>query len=184
MSAETEQTERFPLLLSKEQVQDRVRAVARQLEKDFAGQQLVIVMVLKGAICIVNDLMQELQLPFTLECIRCESYGQRGCQGGELTISGVDRLQIKAKHVLVVDDICDTGQTLELLSQRLQTLEPRSLSSLVMLLRNREEGRQHAPDYALFDLPERDFVIGYGLDYKEAYRGLPGVYLYRDLPSE
>ena len=151
-----------------------MREVGQQLSQEYHGKDLVLVMVLKGAVPLVADLMRELALPFSLEVIQCSSYGQRGKERGELQIFGLERLHVHNRDVLVVDDIFDSGTTMSALYCALSTQKPRSLKSCVLLKKKVEHATQMRPDYILFEI-ENLFVVGYGLDYKEQYRGLPNI---------
>jgi hypoxanthine phosphoribosyltransferase len=168
----------FPVLLSQEKIFQRLDEIVVDIEKEYADKELVLIMVMKGAACITVDLMRRLTLPFELEYVQCKSYGMKGTTPGELTIIGVDHLDIAGKDVLIIEDICDKGQTLEHLTHALSKKNPATLKSFVMLLRETEKPRSHTPDYTMFSIAHDAFVIGYGLDYKEKYRGLPGVYLH------
>lgn len=163
-------------LISKEQIAQKVKEAALQIERDYKGLDLVIVMVMKGAICLVADLIRELPLPLDIEYVQCSSYGARGTTRGELEVIGLDRIKIHNRDILIVDDIFDSGQTLDSLIQSFQTKQPRSIKSLVLLHKKVARASPLRPDYVLFDI-ENLFVVGYGLDYKERYRGLGGVFI-------
>lgn len=164
-------------LIEKETIAEKVKEVALQIQQDYRGKDLVVVMVLKGAICLVADLIRELNLPLDVETVQCSSYGARGTQRGELKVMGLERLNIHNRDVLVVDDIFDTGHTMVTLLNAMKELHPRSLKSCVLLNKNDvHKVTDYIPEYVLFDIPNR-FVVGYGLDFKEQYRGLSGVYV-------
>lgn len=163
-------------LIDKNQIAQKVHEAAAQVQRDYTGKDLVIVMVMKGAICIVADLIRELDLPLDVEYVQCSSYGARGIERGELQVIGLERLKIHNRDVLIVDDIFDSGHTLSTLTDALKEKGPRSLKSLVFLKKNVSHITDLRPDYVLFDI-ENLFVVGYGLDYKERYRGLGGVYV-------
>jgi hypoxanthine phosphoribosyltransferase len=167
---------RLRLLIGTDQIAAKVRSTAHEIQKEFQKKDLVIVMVLKGALCLVADLIRQLDFPFDIEVVQCSSYGARGTERGGLQIFGLERLLIANRDVLIVDDIFDSGTTLTSLVTALQRQSPRSLQTCVLLRKKvpREHGYQ--PDYVLFDI-ENEFVVGYGLDYKERYRGLPAVYV-------
>lgn len=167
------------LLLSKEQIAHRVREIARQVHADYQGKDLVILMVLKGAICLVADLIREIDLPLGIEWIKCSSYGASGKRRRELEIFGQEQLDVKNRDVLIVDDIFDTGHTIAALREILHERGARSIQSLVLLLKNVPHITTHLPEYVLFEIEDR-FVVGYGLDFKEQYRGLPGIYTERE----
>lgn len=164
-------------LIDKQEIAVKIRDIAVQIKTDYVGKDLVIVMVLKGALCFVADLIRELDLPLDVESVQCSSYGARGTQRGELHVLGTDRLHIHNRDVLIVDDIFDSGHTMMTLLEELKKLNPRSIKTCVLL--NKKDVPKitdYRPDYVLFDI-NNFFVVGYGLDFKERYRGLSGVYV-------
>lgn len=165
----------FNLLISSNQIKERVTEIAAQLDHDYQGKEIVLVMVMKGAVCIASDLIREIKTPCSLEYVKASSYGNKTV-AGQLTLSGFDVISLKDKHVLLVDDIYDTGATICEIKRQLLEHQPESLKTLVLLLKNKERSTQEIPDYILFNI-ENEFVIGYGLDYDELYRGLPGIYV-------
>ncbi|MBS0624965.1 MAG: hypoxanthine phosphoribosyltransferase [Verrucomicrobia bacterium] len=164
-------------LIEEQRIASKIKEVAAQIKADYRGKDLVVVMVMKGALCLVADLIRELDVPLDVEYVQCSSYGQRGAHRGELEVIGLDRLNIHNRDVLIVDDIFDSGHTLATLKIALQQKNPRSVKSLVLLVKNVPHVTDYRPDYVLFSI-ENLFVVGYGLDYKERYRGLSGVYVY------
>ncbi|MCB1110717.1 MAG: hypoxanthine phosphoribosyltransferase [Chlamydiia bacterium] len=149
--------------------------VARTLEEQYQEEELTVVMVLKGSFMLVGDLLRHLHLPVRLETVQVESYGEGGIVKGEQEVRGVEALEVAGKHVLLIDDIFDTGETLAELHRKIKLKGPTSLRSLVLLSKDVPHHTDYRPDYALFDIEDR-FVVGYGLDYKEYYRGLPDIY--------
>jgi len=172
------------LLIGPDEIEQEISAVASQINEDYRGEELTILMVMKGAICVSADLIRHLRIPFTIEYMRASSYGQRGTSHGELRISGIDDLDLASKNVLVVDDIFDTGNTMTKVVAELEKKHPKSLKTLVLLVKKVPRETTYLPDYCVFEIENR-FVIGYGLDYKEFYRGLPGIYAFiNDVPSD
>jgi len=163
------------LLIDNGKIRERLSVVSRTLEEIYKKQEITIVMIMKGAFILVADLMRQLHLPTSLETIQCSSYGEGGLHKGELTISGIEEIQVEGKHILIVDDIFDTGETLRGVAEEIQKKNPASLKSLVLLSKNVPHHSDYRPDIVLFDIEDR-FVVGYGLDYKEYYRGLPDIY--------
>jgi hypoxanthine phosphoribosyltransferase len=163
------------LLLSEEAISEKIHYVAQDLDAYYTGRTLTLVVVLKGALFLAVDLTRALKIAVELEFVRAQSYGSLGTSAGPLTISGVEELNLTGKDILLVDDIFDTGATLSALSQDIQKKRPRSLRTLC-LLRKKNAPLVRSPDYCLFEI-EDYFVVGYGLDYKEAYRALKGIYL-------
>lgn len=172
---ETRSTRLEPLL-SKEAIEEKIAQVGVVLNRDYSGREITLIMVMKGAVCLVADLIRHIRLPLSLEFVQAASYGQRGKARGELNIFGLETLDIASKDVLVVDDIYDSGNTLCGILERLKEKNPASLKSLVLLSKKIERETSYVPDYVLFEI-ENLFVVGYGLDYKEYYRGLSGIYV-------
>ena len=168
-------TREFNLMITEESILQKIDSLAFELDQKYQGQEVTLVMILKGAICFAADLLRRMQTPVILETVQCKSYGQNGVSRGELTISGVDSLDIEGKHVLVVDDIFDSGFTLTRVLGTLQSKNPKTLTSAVLLTKQIPRESSLQPDYILFTI-ENHFVVGYGLDYKEHYRGLRGIY--------
>jgi hypoxanthine phosphoribosyltransferase len=167
-------TQDFKLLISKEQIDSRIKEVAAEINQEYEGKEIVLVMVMKGAIYLTADLMREITVPCMLEYVKASSYGL-GMVSGELTLRGIEDLSLQGKHAILIDDIFDTGKTMTSIREKLLLQEPASLKTLVLLLKNRPRTITYVPDYVLFPI-EDEFVIGYGLDYQERYRGLPGVF--------
>lgn len=166
------------LLIPQEAIIKKITQVAHKIQKEYLHDELVIVMIMKGAICLVADLIRHLTLPCFLECVHASSYGEGGMKRGALTIRGVENLNIAGKKVLIVDDIFDTGHTLASVVSELMQLKPKSLKSLVLLSKKKKRSSSFVPDYTLFEIDD-EFVVGYGLDYKEKYRNLPGIYIFQ-----
>lgn len=177
LPAESMDLEKLSPLITQEQIAERLKTAAADIRRDYKGKDLVIVMVLKGSLCLAADLIRELDLPLDIQVVQCSSYGARGTKRGELTIHGLDRLHIHNRDVLIVDDIFDSGHTMTSLIQAFQEQKPHSIKSLVLLSKNVPHVTDYRPEYVLFDI-ENLFVVGYGLDFKERYRGLTGVYIY------
>lgn len=163
-------------LIGQEQIASKISEIAAEIDRDYADLDLVIVMVLKGAVCFVADLIRKVTVPCDLQMVQCSSYGVKGTERGELTIFGLDALDIAGRDVLLVDDIFDSGHTLFALREALQKKQPSSLRTLVLLSRKVPHRTDFRPDRSGFSIGT-EFVIGYGLDYKERFRGLPGVFI-------
>lgn len=170
------------VLISQAMIQKRVEEVARLLDQQYQGEELVLVAVMKGAVCIAADLLRALNTPTIFEWVQASSYGNKGSIRGDLHIEGYEKLDLASKHVLLVDDIFDSGHTLTQILFKLQEKQPRSLKSLVLLSKQVKRDHCYEPDHVLFSVENR-FVIGWGLDYKEYYRGLPGIYTFESEPT-
>ncbi len=164
--------------ISYEEIQKKIVDVSKTLSKEYQGRPIVLVMILKGAFMFASDLMKELPENTSLEYLRAKSYG--GTKRGELTLFGIDRLQIEGKDVLIVDDIFDSGNSLSQVVLQLAKKNPASIKSLVLLTKtNAPHVTSYRPDWSLFEI-ENEFVVGYGLDYNEYFRGLKGIYIYHE----
>ncbi len=167
---------KLKLLIGKERIASKISEIAAEINHDYREKDLVIVMVLKGAICFAADLIREITLPTDLQTVQCSSYGALGVNRGELKIFGLDSLDITNRDVLLLDDIFDSGHTLSALQEALWKKKPRSLKTLVLLSRPAPHLNEIRPDRSGFSIGS-EFVVGYGLDYKERYRGLPGIHI-------
>ena len=161
------------VLISSESIAKRVRSLARQIEKDFAGRDLVIVALLNGTVVFLGDLLRRLSMPLRLDFIGVSSYGG-GTESNELVFTKELRLDVSGRDVLLVDDILDTGKTLFHVSATLRRLKPRQIKICVLLDKPSRRVEKIAADYVGFTIPNH-FVVGYGLDYAERYRNLPFV---------
>lgn len=165
--------------ISSEVLQKKIAETALQLDKEYNGQPITIVMVMKGAVFITVDLMRQLNTPVQLEYLKASSYGKNGTQRGTLTITGLEHLNIQDKHVLIIDDVFDSGNTIKTIKDQLQAKNPKSLKSLVLFEKKIPRAINYRPDYALFEIGN-EFIVGYGLDYKEHFRELPGIYVLKN----
>ncbi len=163
-------------LIAKEQIASKISEIAIEIDCDYADGDLVIVMVLKGAICFAADLIRAISISCDLQTIQCSSYGAGGTKRGELQIFGLEALDITGRDVLLIDDIFDSGETLIALQEALWKKKPQSLKTLVLLSRKKPQRTDIRPDRSGFSIGS-EFIVGYGLDYKERYRGLPGIFV-------
>ena len=161
------------VLISRTQLHRRVRELAKQIEHDFAGRDLVVVSLLNGTILFLADLIRGLNLPLRLDFIGVSSYGS-GTVSRELVFTKELRLDVRGRDVLLVDDILDTGKTLKAVLAKLQKLQPRAIKTCVLLNKPARRTENVRADYSGFEIPDL-FVVGYGLDYAERYRNLPFV---------
>jgi hypoxanthine phosphoribosyltransferase len=159
------------VLLSQEEIQDKLREVARRIEADYAGKELLLIGVLKGACMVMADLARNLDMPIGIDFMAVSSYGAGTTSSGVVRImKDLDR-DIAGKHVLLVEDIVDSGLTINWLLRNLRSRQPASLD-VFALLRKPEAAKVDVPvRYLGFDIPS-EFVVGYGLDYAERYRNL------------
>jgi hypoxanthine phosphoribosyltransferase len=152
-----------------------VRALAARLRDDYRGRDLVVAGVLKGAFVFLADLVRELRLPVQVDFVGVSSYGSGSVSSGTPRITTPLRLPVAGRDVLVVEDILDTGRTLRTLLAYLGAQRPRSVRVCALLDKRARRAEAVPADYVGFDLPD-GFVVGYGIDYAERYRELPGLY--------
>src|SRR5258708_3526903 len=161
------------VLITEEQIAERVRALSAELTRDFEGRELVVVAVLNGTIMFLADLIRHLSLPLRLDFIGVSSYGP-GTEPGELVFTKELRLDVRGRDVLLVDDILDTGRTLCRVLEKLHELQPRQIKTCVLLEKAARRVENVCADYVGFSIPDM-FVVGCGLDFAERYRNLPFV---------
>jgi hypoxanthine phosphoribosyltransferase len=174
-------TERLRPLISAGRIRQRVAELAQQISEDHRGEPLTLVIVLKGATVFAADLMRRIETPFVIDFVRASSYGKTARSSGNVVLGDEAQLDIAGHHVIVVEDIVDSGLTITALTAALENLGPASLDVCALLHKHVAGARPIAIRYKGFDIPD-DFVVGYGMDYAERYRNLPGVYrlMFRD----
>lgn len=162
------------VLLSEEEIRTGVRRLAGELSRHYQGENLTVVGVLTGSLMVLADLIRLLEVPVQIGLVQARSYRGATTQPGQLVVSAEHLPDLRDHHVLLVDDIFDTGRTLLELTCQIDDHAPRSLQSAVLL---RKEGRCEVdlqPNHVAFDIPD-EFVVGYGLDYNDRFRNLPYI---------
>lgn len=161
-------------LISEDRIRSRVLEMAAQIERDYAGKDLVLLGVLKGSFVFISDLARSVDLPLSVDFIGLSSYGEATESSGVVKITSDVGKPIENKHVLIVEDIVDTGLTMRYLLDNLATRRPSSVK-LCTLLHKPSRARTRIPIHYLgFEVEDR-FVVGYGLDASEKYRNLPFI---------
>jgi len=162
------------VLIEEKQIHARIAELAAQIDRDYAGRDLLLVGVLKGAVMVMADLARALHLPAQMDWMAVSSYGSGTKSSGVVRIlKDLDR-DITGRHVLVVEDILDSGLTLSWLLRNLRSRGPASVEVLTMLRKPDAVKVDVDVRYIGFDIPN-EFVVGYGLDYGERYRNLPFI---------
>jgi hypoxanthine phosphoribosyltransferase len=162
------------VLLTEDAIHERIAELSRQIEKDYAGERLLLVGVLKGAVMVMADLARELKLPINMDWMAVSSYGSGTQSSGVVRILKDLDSDLTDRCVLIVEDIIDSGLTLSWLLANLQSRGAKSVDILA-LLRKPDAAKVDVPvRYVGFEIPNK-FVVGYGLDYAERYRNLRGV---------
>ncbi len=161
-------------LLSEETVNARVGELAKQINKDYAGKELHLIIILKGSMFFASELARQLTVPVTMDFMSVSSYGDGMVSAGEITVKKELDEEISGKNVLIVEDIVDSGRTLYYLKRLLLARNPESLKLITLLDKPDCRVVEIEPDYCGFEIPDR-FVVGYGLDYAQKHRNLPYV---------
>jgi len=161
------------VLITEDQIARRIRTLAREIQRDYAARELVIVSLLNGTVLFLADLIRHLPLPLRLDFIGVSSYGN-GTESGDLVFTKELRLDVRGRNVLLVDDILDTGRTIKRVLEKLHHLKPQRIRTCVLLDKPARRVEKVRADYVGFRIPDL-FVVGYGLDYAERYRNLPFV---------
>ena len=162
------------ILLTEEQIHQGVCHMAQNVGRIYSGRPLTIIGVLTGSIMIVSDLVRRLDMPVRIGFLRASSYRGNSTSRAELTVNADLLPDVTGRDVLLVDDIFDTGHTMQTLVKRLGSLGTKSVRSLVLLRKHGRKEVDMEPDHVIFDIPNA-FVVGYGLDFEDAYRHLPYV---------
>lgn len=161
------------ILIPEERIARRVQGLAREITRDFAGQELVVVSLLSGTVMFLADLIRHISLPLRLDFIGVSSY-REGTHSGALVFTKELRLDVRGRDVLLVDDILDTGKTLTNVLAKLRKLHPCRIKICVLLEKKARRTESVRADYVGFPIPDK-FVVGYGLDFAERYRNLPFI---------
>jgi hypoxanthine phosphoribosyltransferase len=162
------------VLFSEEDINKRIKELGKQISEDYEGKFPLLVCILRGAFMFLADLVREIDIPISVDFMAISSYGGKTDSTGQVKILKDLDTSIKERHVLIVEDIVDTGLTMDAVTRLLRTRNPASLKIATLL--DKEE-RRIIPvkvDYYGFKVPN-SFVVGYGLDYEERYRNLPFI---------
>ena len=162
------------ILVQPDELARRVRELGRQITEDYAGRELLLVGVLKGAVFFLSDLMRHIAVPCEVDFMAVASYGSSTDSSGVVRILKDLDAPIEGRHVLIVEDIVDSGLTLQYLLRNLGVRDPASIEVCALLTKPARRKVEIEPRYVGFEIPNR-FVVGYGLDHLERYRTLPYV---------
>ena len=162
------------VLISNEEIQKRLDELAARVNADYAGHDLLVVCILKGAVAVFADLLRRLTIPCSIDFMAISSYGSSSKSSGVVRILEDLDHGIEGKDVLIVEDIVDSGMSMSYLKDNLRTRGPASLKLLTLLDKPERRRVELKADYIGFTIPD-EFVVGYGLDYAEHYRNLPDV---------
>jgi hypoxanthine phosphoribosyltransferase len=165
---------RLHVLYSREEIQERVAELGQQISRDYAGQSIVMIGVLKGAAIFLSDLARSVEVDCTFDFVAVTSYGKGSSSSGAVKLIKDLDAPIEGKHVIIVEDILDTGITLEYLRKMFERHHPKSLKIAALLDKPSRRLQAVHADYVGFSIPNA-FVVGYGMDYAERFRNLPEI---------
>lgn len=168
--------DKLKLLIPPDEIDSIVDRVASEIRKDFAGKDPILLGVLKGAFVFLSDIVRALEMPFEVDFIQASCYGKRDSPSAEVLIKRDLTADIKGRDVIIVEGIIDRGHTARALTEYLKKKGPSSIKVCTFLLREGGGGDGLKVDYVGKRIGD-GFVIGYGMDYKEEYRGLAGLYI-------
>lgn len=164
------------VLLTKELIETRVAELGKLITKDYCGLRPVIIGVLNGAFIFMADLIRHIEIDVEVDFVKISSYGDAKTSSGQITIVKDINSDITGRHVLVVEDIVDTGLSIQYLHKKFKALDPASLRFVSFLLKPDSIKSDITIDYIGFEIPS-EFVVGYGLDCKQILRNLPSLYI-------
>jgi len=167
------------ILVTQEEIAERVRQLGRAVARDYVGLDPLLVGVLRGAVVFLADLIRAIDIPVALDFIGVSSYGDSTRSSGVVKITSDLSVSIEDRHVLIVEDIIDSGRTINYLRRNLQTRHPRSLKLCALLDKAEQREEEVEIDYLGFCIPKH-FVVGYGLDLEGLYRNLPCIAVLQD----
>lgn len=162
------------ILISKSDIEKKVKEISKQISEDYKGLNPLFVCILKGSVFFTADLLRNVETPAQIDFMVVSSYGSGTTSSGTLNVKKDLSVDVKDKHVIIVEDIIDSGNTLYLLKELLLSRNPKSVKICTLLDKPDRRVKEVAVDYCGFKIPD-EFVVGYGLDYNENYRTLPDV---------
>ena len=162
------------IMLTEEELQARIAEMGKTLSEDYDGKTPILICILKGAVHFFSDLTKNISVPCEYDFLSASSYGSATVSSGTVKLTKDASLSLEGRHVIIVDDILDTGHTLKFVKEHLLAKNPASLKLCVLLDKPSRRTEDITYDYAGFTI-ENEFVVGYGLDYNELYRNIPYI---------
>ncbi|MBR5379924.1 MAG: hypoxanthine phosphoribosyltransferase [Clostridia bacterium] len=162
------------ILLSREQIAQRVKKLGECIRRDFEGKKPLMVCILKGSVVFFSDLIRSVDMPLEIEFMTASSYGSATVSSGEVKVVGALDEKIRDRHVILVEDIIDSGRTIAYIKADMLNKGVKSLTVCTLLDKPSRRVSDVQPDYTGFEVPDA-FVVGYGLDYAQAYRNFPDI---------
>jgi hypoxanthine phosphoribosyltransferase len=162
------------VLFDEPAIHRRLDEIAAQVSNDYRDRELTVIAVLHGSLIFVADLLRRIPLPLKLDCLSVASYHGNPQSSGQVVFKQIALPEIAGRDVLILDDILDSGHTLTAVRETLEAAKPRSIRICVLLCKRKRRAREVDPDYVGFEIND-EFVVGYGLDFRERYRNLPYI---------
>jgi hypoxanthine phosphoribosyltransferase len=162
------------ILIDEAVIERRLDTMAKEIDRDFPEGKMVVIILLKGALVFAADLLRRIERPLEIECLNVASYHGGTESSGKVDFLDRDFPEVRGRHVLLLDDILDTGRTLHAVTERLVEEGAVAVHTGVLLAKDKERAEEVAADYVGFEIGD-EFVVGYGLDYRGKYRNLPYV---------
>src|SRR5687768_1931968 len=162
------------ILFDEATIHRRLDELAARISEDYRDRELTVVAILNGSLILMADLLRRIPLPLKLDCLSVASYHGGTKSVGDLVFRQLSLPDVAGRHILILDDILDSGATLATIREKLETARPLSVRICVLLEKKRQRLRAVEPDYVGFEIAD-EFVVGYGLDYMERYRNLPCI---------
>ena len=162
------------VLFDEPAINRRLDELAQQISNDYRDRELTVIAVLTGSLMFMADLLRRIALPLKLDCLSVVSYHGKAQSSGEVIFKQLALPDVTDRDILIVDDILDSGHTLAAVCEKLETAKPRSVRVCVLLSKMKQRARCVDTDYVGFEI-EDEFVVGYGLDFRERYRNLPYI---------
>ena len=159
------------VLLDQATIHRRLDELATTISQDYRDRELTVIAILNGSLIFAADLLRRIPLPLKLDCLSVASYHGKTTSSNELFFRQLTLPDVSGRHVLILDDILDSGMTLATICKRIETVDPLSLRVCVLLKKQKTGTKRIEPDYVGFEIAD-EFVVGYGLDYLERYRNL------------
>ena len=167
---------KFRTLIDDKQIQNRIQELGKEITKDYQGKEPILIGVLNGCFIFFADLVRHVECDLEIDFIKLSSYGDEKVSSGKVEILKDINADLRNRHVLIVEDIVDTGLSINFLKQKLINLKPASLKIVSLLLKKEKAKVDFDIDYVGFEI-SNEFVVGYGLDHKQVLRNLPAVYV-------
>ncbi len=166
--------EKLEMLISREEIEKRLTEIAKQLEKDYENEKVIFVGILKGSFVFLADIIRKVKIPIEIDFMTASSYGNETVSSGSVKIVKDIDINVKNKHILLVEDIVDTGYTLDYVKKFLDSKGAKSVKCLALLDKPERRKVDIDVEYIGFTIPDK-FIVGYGIDYAQKYRNLDHI---------